>query len=62
MTKITKRTFDGLWPEAGRDVFAWDAGLPGFGVRVKPSGSRNTSSSIGTRTGAPGASFADSTE
>ncbi|MYZ46323.1 tyrosine-type recombinase/integrase [Propylenella binzhouense] len=38
MTKITKRTVDGLQPQAGRDVFAWDAELRGFGIRVKPSG------------------------
>ena len=29
---------DALQPEAGRDVFAWDTELRGFGVRVKPSG------------------------
>jgi integrase len=38
MAKITKRTVDALQPEPGRDVFAWDSELRGFGVRVKPSG------------------------
>jgi integrase len=38
MAKIMKRTVDALLPEAGRDVFAWDTELRGFGVRVKPSG------------------------
>lgn len=38
MAKIMKRTVDALRPEAGRDVFAWDTELRGFGVRVKSSG------------------------
>jgi integrase len=38
MPKITKRVVDSLKPEVGRDVFAWDNELRGFGVRVKPSG------------------------
>jgi integrase len=38
MAKIMKRTVDALAPEFGRDVFAWDSELRGFGVRVKPSG------------------------
>lgn len=38
MSKITKRMVDGLRPQAERDVFAWDAELRGFGIRVKPSG------------------------
>lgn len=38
MAKIMKRTVDALQPEPDRDVFAWDAELRGFGVRVKPSG------------------------
>jgi len=32
MAKIMKRTVDALQPEAGRDVFAWDTELRGFGV------------------------------
>jgi integrase len=40
MPKITKRVVDGIHPEA-RDVFIWDSELKGFGVRVKPSGTRS---------------------
>ena len=38
MAKIMKRTVDALRPKPGRDVFAWDTEMRGFGVRVKPSG------------------------
>lgn len=41
MAKITKRTVDALQPVAGRDVLLWDDELPGFGVRVRPSGSKS---------------------
>ena len=40
MPKLTKRTVDGLQPVGGRDIFAWDSELRGFGVRVKPSGTK----------------------
>ncbi len=38
MPKLTKRTIDAMKPKAGGDLFAWDSELPGFGVRLKPSG------------------------
>lgn len=40
MPKITKRTVDSTAP-ADRDVFVWDAELPGFGLRVKPGGTKS---------------------
>ena len=36
-TTITKRTVDALSVE-GRDAVFWDRDLPGFGIRVYPSG------------------------
>jgi integrase len=36
--RITKRAVDGLRPR-GREYAVWDAQMPGFGVRVRPSGS-----------------------
>jgi integrase len=39
--KITKRVVDALKPVGGSDVFLWDNEIPGFGVRVKPSGSKS---------------------
>ncbi len=38
--KITKRLVEDLTPDAGTDLWVWDKDLPGFGVRVKPSGVR----------------------
>jgi integrase len=39
MAKLTKRLIDGLaTPES--DTLLWDDGLPGFGLRVRPSGRR----------------------
>jgi hypothetical protein len=35
--RITKRVVDGLRPQA-KEFAVWDAKLPGFGVRVRPSG------------------------
>jgi hypothetical protein len=40
MAKLTKRAVDSLSPLPGRDVFAWDGEIRGFGVRVKPSGTK----------------------
>lgn len=37
MSKLTKRKVDALKPE-GREVFAWDSELKGFGLRIMPSG------------------------
>src|SRR5689334_21722558 len=38
--KLNKRTIDAIQPDPKRDVWVWDAELPGFGIRVKPSGVR----------------------
>jgi integrase len=40
MAKISKRTVDALQPDAARDTFLWDDGLPGFGARCRPSGQK----------------------
>jgi integrase len=40
MTRLTKRTIDALKPDRRRDTFLWDGELRGFGVRVKPSGTK----------------------
>lgn len=37
--KLTKRTIDQIEPEAKR-IIVWDAELPGFGLRVEPSGAK----------------------
>jgi Arm DNA-binding domain len=38
--RITKRIVDGL-EAVGREYFRWDPELPGFGVRVQPSGTKS---------------------
>lgn len=38
---LTKRFIDSLISEEGKDFIVWDAGLTGFGVRVKPSGRKS---------------------
>ena len=40
MNRLTKRTIDALKPNPRRDTFLWDGELRGFGVRVKPSGTK----------------------
>jgi integrase len=40
MNRLTKRTIDALKPARLRDTFLWDGELRGFGVRVKPSGTK----------------------
>jgi hypothetical protein len=35
--RITKRVVDGLKPQA-KEFAVWDSKLPGFGVRVRPTG------------------------
>ncbi len=37
MSKVTKRLVDSIRPSSS-DLFVWDDALPGFGLRVKPSG------------------------
>ncbi len=39
--RLNKRTVEAIQPAAAGDVFLWDVVLPGFGVRVKPSGARS---------------------
>lgn len=38
--KITKKTVDAISADPKRDVFLWDSELRGFGLRVKPSGTK----------------------
>jgi Arm DNA-binding domain len=37
MSKLTKRTVDAL-TVTGKDYLVWDDEIPGFGVRILPSG------------------------
>jgi integrase len=39
--KLLKRFVEGIKPDPDRDVVVWDAELPGFCIRVKPSGVRS---------------------
>src|ERR1700739_2556485 len=40
MAKLTKRTVDAL-SLTGREYFVWDDEIPGFGIRVLPSGRKS---------------------
>lgn len=40
MTRLTKRMIDALKSGERRDTFLWDGELRGFGVRMKPSGTK----------------------
>jgi integrase len=40
MPKLTKTAVDALQAKAGSDAFLWDSELRGFGVRLKPSGTK----------------------
>ncbi len=40
MPKLTKRTIDAVEPQA-TEFFLWDEGIPGFGLRVMPSGRKS---------------------
>ena len=37
---LTKLIVEKIVPEPGRDLFVWDTRVPGFGVRIYPSGKR----------------------
>ncbi|HEX2256324.1 MAG TPA: tyrosine-type recombinase/integrase [Afifellaceae bacterium] len=40
MPKLTKSVIERAEPDPAREVFLWDTVLPGFGVRIYPSGKR----------------------
>ena len=40
MPKMTKRTVDAIEPQA-TEFFIWDESIPGFGLRVMPSGRKS---------------------
>jgi len=40
MPRLTKKAVDALQKKAAGDAFLWDSELRGFGVRLKPSGTK----------------------
>lgn len=40
MTRLTKRAIDAIKSELRRDTFLWENEQRGFGIRVKPSGTK----------------------
>lgn len=41
MPKLTKRTVDTINPDPEREIVIWDESLPGFGLRVKSTGTKS---------------------
>jgi integrase len=41
MPKLSKRVVDAVKPVDAREQFVWDETLPGFGLRVKPTGAKS---------------------
>src|SRR5262245_23143555 len=39
--KLTKRTVLSMSPDPWHDRYVWDSELPGFGLRIKPTGVRS---------------------
>ena len=46
--RLTKSAIDGL-PVQAKDTLYWDAGLPGFGVKVTPKGRKVFSGDVSPR-------------
>jgi hypothetical protein len=50
MPKLTKKAVEKAEPQPRGDLFVWDSTLPGFGLRVYPSGVLSMLFSIAPRT------------